>query len=166
MVFRLKGYTKNKQVILAGNFNNWDEEAVKMKRVADGWEMHMTLTPGVYEYKFIVDGKWMEDPANPERRRNQYNTFNSVLRVAKQVRFELAGFDDARTIVLSGSFNDWNENALKMRRTETGWKIELPLVGGKHLYKFIVDGKWMLDPANLRTETTWDGFVNSVLFVR
>jgi len=166
VLFKLKGYTGNKKVILTGNFNNWDEEAIPMKRVADGWEMHMTLKPGVYEYKFIVDGEWMEDPANPEKRLNQYHTLNSVLRVAKQVRFELEGFNDARQVVLSGSFNDWNETALKMRRTELGWKIEIPLVGGKHLYKFIVDGQWMLDPANPRTETTWDGHENSVLFVR
>lgn len=166
VVFRLKGYTNNKKVILTGSFNNWDEEALLMKRVADGWEMHLTLAPGVYEYKFIADGKWLEDPANPEKRRNQYGTFNSVLRVTKQLRFDLKGYDDARTVVLSGSFNNWDEKALKMRRTETGWKIEIPLTGGKHLYKFIVDGNWMTDPANPRTETTWDGFVNSVLFVR
>lgn len=166
VVFNLKGFTQNKQVILSGSFNNWDETALRMKRVADGWEMHMTLPPGVYEYKFIVDDNWMEDPANPEKRRNQYNTFNSVLRVTKLVRFDLKGYDDARTVILSGSFNNWNEKALKMRRTETGWKIEIPLTGGKHLYKFIVDGNWMTDPANPRTETTWDGYVNSVLFVR
>lgn len=166
VLFRLEGYAKSKQVILSGTFNNWDEEALRMRRVADGWEMRLSLAPGVYEYKFIADGKWMEDPANREKRRNQYNTFNSVLRVTKQVRFELRGFDDARTVILSGSFNNWNEKALKMRRTESGWAIEIPLTGGKHLYKFIVDGNWMTDPANPRTETTWDGFVNSVLLVR
>ncbi|MBV6441114.1 MAG: hypothetical protein DYG98_26160 [Haliscomenobacteraceae bacterium CHB4] len=166
VLFRLKGYTQNKQVILTGTFNNWDETALKMRRVADGWELRLSLAPGVYEYKFIADGKWMEDPANREKRRNQYYTFNSVLRVTKQVRFDLMGFDDARTVILSGSFNDWNEKALKMRRTESGWTTEIPLVGGKHLYKFIVDGNWMTDPANPRTETTWDGYVNSVLLVR
>jgi hypothetical protein len=166
VVFRLKGYFLNKKVILAGSFNNWDEEAIQMKKVNDGWETHMTLAPGVYEYKFIVDGKWMEDPANKEKRHNQYGTFNSVLRVTKMVRFDLKGFDDAREVILSGSFNDWNEKALKMRRTESGWKIEVPLTGGKHLYKFIVDGNWVTDPANPRTETTWDGYVNSVIIVR
>ncbi|GAB4497058.1 MAG: hypothetical protein OHK0019_29960 [Saprospiraceae bacterium] len=166
VIFRLKGYQQSKKVILTGTFNNWDEEAIQMKRVADGWEIHMSLKPGVYEYKFIVDGEWMEDRANPEKRKNQYGTLNSVLRVTKQVRFELEGFDDARQVILSGSFNNWNEKAFKMQRTETGWAVEIPLVGGKHLYKFIVDGNWMTDPANPRTETTWDGYVNSVLLVR
>jgi hypothetical protein len=165
-VFKLKFYSQNKKVILAGTFNNWDEDAIEMKHVTSGWETHLTLAPGVYEYKFIVDGNWIEDPENPEKRRNQYGTFNSVLRVTKQLRFELKGFDDARQVILAGSFNDWNENALKMRRTESGWKAELPLIGGKHFYKFIVDGNWMTDPANPRTESDWKGNVNSVLFVR
>ena len=166
VLFRLEGYDKSRQVILSGTFNNWDDSALKMKRVAGGWEMRLSLAPGVYEYKFIEDGNWIHDPANPEKRRNQYDTFNSVLRVTKQVRFELKGFDDARTVILSGSFNNWNARALKMRRTESGWAIEIPLPGGKHEYKFIVDGNWMTDPANPRTEITWDGHENSVLFVR
>jgi 1,4-alpha-glucan branching enzyme len=69
-------------------------------------------------------------------------------------------------VVLSGSFNDWDPDALKMRRSENGWFLEMPLAGGKHLYKFVVDNNWITDPANPRTETTWDGFVNSVLLVR
>lgn len=165
-LFTLKGYTQNKKVVLTGTFNNWDEEALLMKRSGDGWELRLQLLPGVYEYKFIVDGVWMEDPANPEKRRNQYDTFNSVLRVAKPVRFELEGFDDAQEVILSGSFNDWDKHALKMHRTERGWAATVPLTGGKHLYKFIVDGQWMTDPANPREETDPKGNVNSVLFVR
>lgn len=166
VLFRLKGFPNNGRVILTGSFNNWDEQALQMRRAGDGWQIQLSLKPGVYEYKFIVDGNWMEDPANPEKRRNQYGTFNSVLRVTKTVRFGLKGYDDARQVILSGSFNGWNKNALKMRRSETGWEAEVPLTGGKHLYKFIVDGNWITDPANPRTETSIEGHVNSVLFVR
>ena len=166
VLFRLEGYTRSKKVILTGTFNNWDEEALHMKPAGNGWELRLQLPPGEYEYKFIADGKWMEDPANPEKRRNQYDTFNSVLRVARPVRFELAGYDDAREVMLAGSFNDWNPQALKMRHTETGWATEVPLIGGKHLYKFIVDGNWITDPANRRVETDLKGNVNSVIFVR
>lgn len=98
--------------------------------------------------------------------RNQFNTFNSVLRVTAPVRFGLEGYDDAQEVILAGSFNDWNEHALKMKRMERGWEIAVPLTGGKHLYKFIIDGKWITDPANPRTETDLKGNVNSVLFVR
>ncbi len=166
VVIRLNGFSTARTVLLSGTFNNWDEQNYRMKAVNGGWEMHLSLPPGVYEYKFIVDGQWMHDPANPEKRRNQYDTFNSVLRVAQNTVFELNGFPDAQTVVLAGSFNNWNETTQKMRRTEYGWKTELPLVGGKHLYKFIVDGKWITDPANPRVETDRKGNVNSVLFVR
>lgn len=166
VVFRLAGFTEKDHVVLAGSFNNWNEEKYRMKRVPGGWELHLTLVPGVYEYKFIADGEWLHDPANPEKVRNEHNTFNSILRVTKPVRFELEGFPDAREVILAGSFNNWNEKALRLRRTEFGWKTELPLAGGKHLYKFIVDGNWITDPANPRKETDRYGNVNSVLFVR
>lgn len=166
VLFRLDGHTESKQVILTGTFNNWDENALKMKRNNGGWELRLMLTPGVYEYKFIADGTWMHDPANPEKRRNQYSTINSVLRVTQSVRFELHGFNDARSVVLSGNFNNWNTSALKMRRTEIGWATEVPLTTGKYLYKFIVDGNWITDPANPRTETTREGHTNSVLLLR
>lgn len=163
--FSLKGHTLADHVILTGSFNNWDEEAIHMKPTGEGWVIHLTLTPGVYEYKFIVDGKWMEDPRNTEARLNQYSTLNSVLRVDAPVRFELEGFTNANQVIIAGSFNNWNTSALHMQRSETGWWTELPLTGGKHQYKFIVDGNWMTDPANPRTETDSEGNLNSVLFV-
>lgn len=166
VLFRLEGFTESKKVILTGTFNNWDEERLQMKPAGGGWELRLQLLPGVYEYKFIADGKWTEDPANPEKRRNQYDTFNSVLRVSKPIRFELHGYDDAREVALAGSFNDWSQHALKMRRTEAGWAAEIPLTGGKHLYKFIIDGNWITDPANPRVETDLKGNANSVIFVR
>jgi Glycogen recognition site of AMP-activated protein kinase/Carbohydrate-binding module 48 (Isoamylase N-terminal domain) len=166
VLFKLKGFGKAHQVILAGTFNGWDEQMLKMKRGADGWEIRLTLQPGVYEYKFIADGAWMHDPANPETQPNEHGTLNSVLFVNKTIRFELKGFKDAQRVVLAGTFNKWNEKALVMRRTENGWYAEVPLSGGKHLYKFIVDGQWMTDPANRRNETDSGGNVNSVLFVQ
>lgn len=165
-IFRLKGFTNARRVILAGSFNSWDEQMLQMRRSKDGWEIRLTLAPGIYEYKFIADGAWMHDPANPEVRGNEHGTLNSVLTVNKLARFELEGFEDAKRVVLAGSFNKWNEKDLTMRRTKTGWYMEIPLAGGKHLYKFIVDGVWMVDPANRRVETDSKGNVNSVLFIR
>lgn len=166
VVFKLRGYKQAKEVILTGSFNNWDEHAIRMKRVANGWEIHGSLTPGEYEYKFIADGDWTEDIDNPVKRRNQYDTFNSVLQVAKPVHFFLKGYGGAQEVILAGSFNDWSTTFGKMRRTDTGWTYVLSLPRGKHLYKFIVDGQWMTDPANPRDERDKDGNLNSVLMVR
>jgi Glycogen recognition site of AMP-activated protein kinase/Carbohydrate-binding module 48 (Isoamylase N-terminal domain) len=166
VLFTLAAYAEARQVILSGTFNNWNEQAIAMHRTAKGWEIRLHLEPGEYEYKFIADGKWLEDPANREKRINQHYTFNSVLWVSKQVRFELHGFQNASRVMLAGTFNNWNPNALRMQRAETGWWAEVPLIGGKHHYKFIVDGNWMTDPANRMIEMDIEGNQNSVLFVK
>lgn len=166
VLFQLKGYTDRKKVILSGTFNHWDERALEMKKNTSGWELRLTLKPGTYEYKFIADGEWLHDPANSNTKVNEHQTLNSVLYVTTPVRFTLPGYMEAKQVIVSGSFNLWNQTALPMTRTATGWALEVPLVGGKHHYKFIVDGNWVLDPANRRTETTWDGHENSVVMVR
>jgi hypothetical protein len=103
---------------------------------------------------------------NPEKRYNEYNTFNSVLRLAKTIHFELKGFSDAQKVHLAGNFNNWDPTGILMNQTTNGWSIDLPLGHGKHLYKFIVDGDWMTDPANPRAESDLQGNTNSVILVR
>ena len=55
-----------RQVYLAGDFNNWDPTALPMQRDDKGtWWVVVKLSPGRHEYKFVVDGQWTADPANP-----------------------------------------------------------------------------------------------------
>jgi len=164
--FFLPGYPDAGRVVLSGNFNGWDEQQLRMERTDSGWVLPVFLAPGRHEYKFIVDGNWILDPTNPERVPNQYGTGNSLLVVSKEVTFFLPGYADAKKVILSGSFNDWSRRQFRMTRTEGGWTHTLLLPGGKHHYKFIVDGQWMVDPENPIRE--WDGMghINSVKFVR
>ncbi|HMR43370.1 MAG TPA: hypothetical protein PKC40_06030 [Saprospiraceae bacterium] len=164
--FFLKGYQNAQKVILSGEFNGWKVDALKMKKMDGGWRMNLQLPVGKYEYKFIVDGNWMHDPANPKKVMNEHGTFNSILFITKPVTFDLKGFTGAKKVVLAGSFNDWNERDLKMERTESGWKTSLDLTSGKYYYKFIVDGKWMTDPGNPLSEYDNSGNLNSILLVR
>jgi hypothetical protein len=46
------------------------------------------------------------------------------------------------------------------------WICRLDLAPGKYTYKFIIDGDWILDPANPETEDDERGFTNSVLVVK
>lgn len=163
--FFLKGYPEAGKVILAGSFNAWDEEFLHMNRVEDGWELRADLPPGYYEYKFIVDGEWMHDPANAKKIRNEHNTFNSILEVVQTITFKLKGFEEAEKVILAGSFNDWKEDQLQMRQEEGTWVLHIDLNAGKHWYKFIVDGNWMVDPENPLREQDRDGHLNSVLIV-
>jgi chromosome partitioning protein len=58
-----------KQVALVGDFNNWHETSHTMNRVSSdgGFATFVYLKPGIYEYKFLVDGKWEIDPNNPKQ---------------------------------------------------------------------------------------------------
>ncbi len=70
------------RVYLSGEFNRWSLDATPMKRQSDGrWEATVTLPPGRYEYKFVVDGQWVPDVKAKENVRNRYGTLNSVIEV-------------------------------------------------------------------------------------
>lgn len=51
------------EVLLVGTFTKWQEGAVKMKREEkDGpFVTRVRLSPGTYQFKFIVDGNWNFD---------------------------------------------------------------------------------------------------------
>jgi len=67
-------------VTLTGDFNQWNPKAKPMRRNAGGlWKLTLRLAPGVYQYKFLVDGeRWDEDPLNVHRALNEHGTFNSI----------------------------------------------------------------------------------------
>lgn len=164
--FKLKGFKDAKRVILSGTFNRWDETGFKMKPTEEGWTVTLQLKPDIYEYKFIIDGKWHEDPQNPSKTENEYSGFNSVIDVQENITFRLCGFEDAKSIVLSGNFNDWSENEYQMTKTDNCWSYSKRLSGGKYHYKYIVDGKWITDPNNSVKEYDDKGNINSVCMVK
>ncbi len=70
------------QVSLCGEFNGWSPTATPMKQQDDGrWQVTLSLAPGQYQYKFVVDGEWIPDPAAQNSVRNQHGSLNSVLEV-------------------------------------------------------------------------------------
>jgi hypothetical protein len=50
-----------------------------LKHNGNEWEIALHLSKGKHLYKFIVDGKWILDPANKLWEQNEHNTGNSVL---------------------------------------------------------------------------------------
>ena len=71
-----------KTVFVAGSFNEWNETSLPMAAVKGGYAIDLELNPGLYEYKFLVDGVWTLDP-DPDRdwTQNAFGTLNSLLRV-------------------------------------------------------------------------------------
>ena len=71
-----------KEAILVGDFNSWDEKKHRMKKDNKGrWNKIVTLSPGRYEYKFLVDGEWQNDPSNDQVVPNSFGTLNNILTV-------------------------------------------------------------------------------------
>lgn len=72
-----------RSVYLVGSFNKWSaDDASIMKKVDNGtWIKFISLPEGEYYYKFIVDGKWIEDPANSLTERDGLGGRNSKVLV-------------------------------------------------------------------------------------
>ena len=52
-----------------------------------------------------------------------------------------------KTVLLCGSFSNWKEQLpLTFESFNERWSITLRLQRGKHSYKYIVDGKWVINP--------------------
>jgi enterochelin esterase-like enzyme len=55
-----------RQVYLAGEMTDWDDEKIAMTKGRDGvWRVSLALPAGQWVYKFVVDNKWIGDPGNP-----------------------------------------------------------------------------------------------------
>lgn len=71
-----------KRVSLAGTFNNWSTRINSAKKDAQGnWLVKVDLKPGRHEYKFFVDGTWVNDPNCNSCTANSFGTQNCVIEV-------------------------------------------------------------------------------------
>lgn len=71
-------------VTVAGEFNNWDISQKPLRKNGDGiWHGTVTLQPGRYEYRFVVDGQWINEPTAKESNTNCFGSENSVRVVAQ-----------------------------------------------------------------------------------
>lgn len=79
--FRLNA-PKAKKVSVAGTFNNWDLKQDSAKKDLKGnWTAKINLSPGRYEYKFIIDGVWSNDPSCTNCVTNNFGSQNCVVEV-------------------------------------------------------------------------------------
>ena len=71
-----------KKVSLAGSFNDWNTKSFPAKKDSRGnWTVKLNLRPGNYEYKFFVDGMWLNDPGCTSYVPNTFGTQNCTLAV-------------------------------------------------------------------------------------
>jgi hypothetical protein len=155
-VFHLKGRMDARNVVVSGSFNNWNERELKLLRSMDGWTLAVYLREGTYAYKFIVDHEWMTDPANPITRKDASGNINSFIGIGDTLIFRLPGYSQAKQVALAGNFNNWDDGELMMEKDTAGWYLPYVIAKGLYEYKFIVDGKWMIDSQNPYTAGSGD----------
>jgi Glycogen recognition site of AMP-activated protein kinase len=69
-------------VKLAADFTDWEKFPLDMIKSEDGvWFIFVPLSPGNYYYRFIVDGKWCDDPHPILCVPNPFGTVNAVMNV-------------------------------------------------------------------------------------
>jgi serine/threonine protein kinase len=70
---------------------------------------------------------------------------------------------NAKEVFVVGEFNKWNATATPLHKDGRGnWTVTVPLEAGRHVYKFVVDGRWIPDPDNPETADDGYGGKNSV----
>jgi 1,4-alpha-glucan branching enzyme len=68
-------------VVVAGSFNDWGTKKTLLVRNNGAWTARLKLPQGRHEYRFIVDGEWVSDPAAKESVANPFGGTNSVVSV-------------------------------------------------------------------------------------
>jgi chromosome partitioning protein len=86
IVVRFRDASAN-DVRIAGDFNGWvPDKGVRSLIESEGqtrvWTKILRLPPGTYQYRYVVDGEWREDPENPEIISSTVGGRNSVLVVS------------------------------------------------------------------------------------
>ncbi|PYM30789.1 MAG: chromosome partitioning protein ParA [Candidatus Rokuibacteriota bacterium] len=73
------------RVQLAGDFNNWTLDGNDMEAMDGVWKKVVKLPPGRYRYRYVVDGRWQNDPLNTTVEPSPYGGEDSVLVMDERV---------------------------------------------------------------------------------
>jgi chromosome partitioning protein len=67
------------RVQVAGDFNSWEPSGNEMEFGSGVWRKIISLAPGRYRYRYVVDGRWTTDPLNTEVEPSPYGDYDSVI---------------------------------------------------------------------------------------
>ena len=72
----------------------------------------------------------------------------------------------AKQVFVAGEMTEWDAGKRAMERDASGtWHATLELEPGQWLYKFVVDGQWVADPATIDHDADGQGGQHSFVFV-
>jgi hypothetical protein len=78
VVFTLEAPGANR-VQVAGDFNAWIPDGGEMQFFNGMWRKVISLAPGRYRYRYVVDGCWRSDPLNMVTEPSPYGDYDSVI---------------------------------------------------------------------------------------
>ena len=94
------------EVSVAGSFNDWNASATQLKQDSEGvWSTIIKLSPGSYQYKFVVDGTWYFDPDNPLSEDDSYGGANSLIEIDKNGKMMMDLKDKTERTGIQATFN-------------------------------------------------------------
>ena len=116
----------------------WDwDQSVLMTEVDGIWSATVQLEPGLYCYKFVIDGEWVFDEENPYRGFCD-GSENSVVRVGEQQPLT-HHLTDEKLVV--SSIENPNPD-FEFQRIGDNWELDLStLEDGKHSIDLSADGR-------------------------
>jgi 1,4-alpha-glucan branching enzyme len=72
-------------VQLVGDFTHWQKQPVHLKKESEGiWRTTVSLEPGTYRYRFVVDGQWHDDPECTLRVPNPFGSEDMIREVPSE----------------------------------------------------------------------------------
>ncbi len=83
VTFSVPAEWAEKEVTLAGQFNDWDTSATRLVKKNGSWTTQLRLKPNTeYAFKYFVDGeRWENDESADEYVANEFGTENSVVKI-------------------------------------------------------------------------------------
>ena len=84
VTFSIPGDAVSEKAVVAGDFNDWNEDGLPMKydKKKNVWSCSVTLKPNTsYRFRYKVDGEWRNDSSADAYEANPYWGENCVLHV-------------------------------------------------------------------------------------
>ena len=70
------------EVVICGDFTEWESKARRLRRLKSGlWKATLKLPRGDHQYRFKVDGMWLNDPSSSGQIDNGMGGLNSIVTV-------------------------------------------------------------------------------------
>ncbi|DBB07742.1 TPA: hypothetical protein ACH3X3_009162 [Trebouxia sp. C0006] len=163
--FRWPGAFGSHAVSILGSFNSW-QEPIPLHQSADtgDWFVSMMQSPGLHQYKFLVDDVWQTSPCEPIVSDSQ-GSYNNQQSVACNITFDWIGDGLAREVFVAGDFTGWMDLLPLSREAGSNkFSLDCSLLPGAYFYQFLVDGQWSVS-GNSTVEPDEQGHLSNKVIV-